>query len=628
MRKEYPGRNSYLYRRDSIYNLNQEEVWLNCDCGAKSKQLNEEDVFCKVCNRSLENYEIVDVARDALHFYNRMTTSFIDDDIFTISFFVTSVGRLPDYVPLVFREGSLSMKVRFDRSKRTALIYTTNFKNAKPYIKEQFLRYGKFKNFTQPPWSYYSTTDIKLPPELISDFCEFLGIQKPKDPHTSLLDLAWMNRLQTTWKEAVSQRYMLKYTVESYNSAIMDISRELLDFKSRTPLDVLVKQMPLLNDFNYGMPYEEQDAMIPKILSELSSVDAREDYPVFARRLANMQNRCKGYLALKKNRGRIKRYLKSGRKIKNYDRLILEGLFCKDVNLIQDEGFSDKLIQAYLENPWATKGHKTMRKLFSNDAILIEAIRSISEFKSWKRDIEHHDGYPFEQVYASRSDILKTFSKKARTKGVDSLTKRNVCEIEKKILKMLTDKKDEMTFEEALTTLRNTVNYSADMISQNKLRPNFVLPGDIKKAKVKMAKEWIGTWNHEIKDIKTHPSETLIYGKDVYEIIHYTDWIQWEIQKQELTAKGPDVTSKGSYFEVRKNNKTIFLVETYIGKSAANRGSEIMQNPIPVLGYKNSRKDALALVNYAKRHRIDIRYSNLRVFKEIKTAPIKVKKIA
>lgn len=217
--KRYSDRNDVFYKLGDRTSPIGETSMARCGCGNRFK-VNEKETICSSCGNIIEMNMAVNLELNMKDYvyYNATTSMFVDrvekekgsETIATVSCMLLSLRRLSgEYYPTI-GEHSLRLKIRYNITKKTALLYLQK-KDIKDELAWERARLGlPYINFTQPTLEYFSEEwDIKLPEELVADLISLMGVESCEDTKSlDIYSLAWLNRTRNT-DEARIQRQIL-----------------------------------------------------------------------------------------------------------------------------------------------------------------------------------------------------------------------------------------------------------------------------------------------------------------------------------------------------------------------------------------------------------------------------------
>lgn len=356
---KYPSRDDILF---SMFDrIKGKKTMVRCG-GCKKRFKNQgETSICPTCGRKITKDTSVILSGTGYKFFNNCTTMFVDGEIITISLFILSLSRdSGQHYPFV-GENAVRLKVRFDTVKKTAVAYMKNID-----LDESNWRYvklpAKFLNFTQPIFKYMYRLDIKLPSELVKEFCNLIEVEDYSGESITLEDLAWLNRTRQSLDECNRQKSILSIlSIEYYNTQkALSSNRDMyydyltiIEDNKSNPDSFIVEDMFFHN----------------KTLGEYKK-DTKE-----------LENSIKLYderlLILKQAVGRVKRYLKSFYKPKNYDEKTFEAL-CVAKNVCRVD-IPKEFQKYYYLYPHALSYIEEHNTLFTNRDIRVNAIKLVQK---------------------------------------------------------------------------------------------------------------------------------------------------------------------------------------------------------------------------------------------------------
>lgn len=595
----YPDRSAFKYSTLRATAL-RPDYWINCSCGRKMKVREESpDYICKHCGQKLGEYDLVSIDElNRRHYYNRGTTMFIDDDLLTISFFVVAVSKAARFVPLIHHKGSINLKIRFDKTRRTSVMYTSNPISMDPYELSSFTEWGKFTNTTQPVSMPFSWMDIKLDTQLVEDFCKFMEVEVPKEK-VGLIDLAWINRVGSSGEKMRKERDLLIATNRLKKSS-GELAGSLISNALRNiPYGYRYENLDLVKEIEAHLSDDHTKVDFQELIDKINKIDNKGDYPLFTNMITRFNKELDKYKEFKKNEGRLKRYLKTNHEIKNFENLIYDPML--EYHKIDTEKLSKRIIDAYKNNPHSMKLHLELSRLFTTESLLIRAIEGLNLFKS---NINVYMNHPPE-----RDEILYAFSKKARDMGnVDCLTDRNIYSVEKKIFDLLFQNKDSESFSFSYNKVTDII-YKTHILKKNNIP--FRISNDINKAHRDISFKELRLEDPEKTYDNNFPSERIKYGKDIFiirSIKSSTEWIERDIKmgNQERFHRYDRKSNIGA-LELSLNNKAIITIgidhHGHYGDSIStinNRDNSVVtERVLKVIG------------NYCERHKIDYAFREI-----------------
>lgn len=321
IRKDYEKRKDILYEMFDISEPSNIKTMVRCGECHKKWKAKEENIICPICGRKIE-INAIELSINNFKLYNASTTLFIDtierengekEIIASISMLMLSVRRFSRDYYPTIGEDAVRLKIRYNLTKKTALIYS------KPIRKSeyQFCHLVGFNypyiNFTQPTIPYFDNKNVDI-----------------KLPKELIDDVSELMNVEIP-EDAIN-------SVDIYTLAWLNRVRDY---------DEAIWQRNILS-----------------ILAE------RERDTCFF----NEEEKNKIY---KKATNRVKRYLATGHKPKQYDENTFNAL-CMAFD-IGRESVPKEFEKYYYLNPYALRFVKEHDVLFENRDIRINAIKSVKK---------------------------------------------------------------------------------------------------------------------------------------------------------------------------------------------------------------------------------------------------------
>lgn len=341
----------YKKRKNVIYEIfnrksGKKIKMVRCYCGKRFK-FQENNLVCPKCKEKITKESVVFLDIGEFKLFNFSTYMFLDkkdngDILLTLSMLLLTVDRKKFTFYPILGKDAISLKIRFNLSKKTALMYM-NKTRCDEELWDTYKLPTKFVNFTQPT-SYYlaNNVDIKLPNEFVCDFCDFIGVDV-YNREVTLSDLAWLNRLR---------------------------------------------------DFDEAMRWKE---ILTKLSEEYKDISVLKEERLYYKKTVN----------------RIKRYLKTGYKPKNFDEKTFDAL-CKTYS-IERNLIPKEFEKYYYLNSKAISFVREHNLLFKNRDIRINTI--LSATKGYRINMNYHNSNLLNNF---RDKALEAFGKKI------TLTSKNI----------------------------------------------------------------------------------------------------------------------------------------------------------------------------------------------------------
>lgn len=337
--KKYEGRKVIRYKIGAPRQRVPYRNMIRCECGAISKAIKSGDVSCKVCGLIYNQKLIVTLNEKMVSFHNVSNYMFVDDGSVTISMLAGPTHLNEKYAPMV-TPSVLRLKVRFHLKTRTAVMFNQRIDMSDEGW-ETFKMKAKFYNVTQPNKLFYlENADLVLPKELVADFCMATGTVNP-EKSMSLYELIWMYRTRKCYEEAMEDAYVFnvvstKRTYEIFSEKEKAAFADIFDDEDEDD-DLFWTPQPLV-----------KEALVEPIKPEIST---------------------------KTILGRLKTYLKTGKKVKGYD-VDLFSFLLKE-NGLKESQIDKRDILFLAKHPSTMGNYVFLSELFMNRDILRNALLSL-----------------------------------------------------------------------------------------------------------------------------------------------------------------------------------------------------------------------------------------------------------
>lgn len=389
IRLDYDDRKSIIFEIQDTHQRGMLRNKVRCSCKRMFliEGMFEKDITCPHCGHIITKENSVYLKFGRYKAFNSTSMMYLNDDSLVISLPMLTLSRTNFNHHLNIGNDFFRLKVKYNISTRTSLAYTDRLRTEK-WAWDKFKLPTKYLNFTQPINNTIDTHkyDITLPSGLIEDFFTVLGLEAPKNQNVTLEDLAWVNRLRKPFEECMREKYIL--------SLIVDKKKRLEEAYTQTNINlrsaINTKDVPIDNPgdiFFDPRPYDEKEHK--KYVEELT------------RKVGAYKERLEYH---KKTEGRIKRYLKTDYKPKDYDRNIFDALL-ESLNI--DKKYIPKdLERYYYQYPQAIIFADVQDELYTNRDVRINAI------KSTMINYENYRIYSLDYVEKDilRSNIIKAFA--------------------------------------------------------------------------------------------------------------------------------------------------------------------------------------------------------------------------
>lgn len=217
-KSKYEERKDIFYAIGDRSTLEGFKYMVRCgECGRRFKM--ERENFCPECNKEIKKENPVILEQKEYLYYNAATNMFVDERITeegkeiiaTVSMLMISLYRpVGQYYPVI-GDNSFRLRVRFNISKRTAILYVQKLRYKDDNDWDNDKLSVPFINFTQPIIPHLKNWDIILPNELIDDLRQFMNLKNiSKDDYKNidLYSLAWLNRIRD-YNDSARQREIL-----------------------------------------------------------------------------------------------------------------------------------------------------------------------------------------------------------------------------------------------------------------------------------------------------------------------------------------------------------------------------------------------------------------------------------
>lgn len=316
-----------------------------CTCG---KMFDAKKKVCPSCNKVFDKNFAAVVDRRTTKFFNIASTMFVDEDTVKISL-VMAFLRYDEY-KLFVSEECFRLCFKYHIKTRMSYMYEQPiFENGVNQSTREF-KY-KFVNITQPIDSYYF--DIKLPPELIDDFFNKLGIENDrKEIPLSPLDLAWVNRIQDKTSTCLRE----KEYFNRISSRFAEV-KDKLNYKKKELAAYLSDDKEKIRHFSHFKDLSGDN--IKKEIIKLQETIQNDTLNQF-KKARRLYNKCKKYY-----------------KTLEYDEAFMRERFefyC-DSSSVKADSLDPKYLKEYFQYPKAIVSAELIQSLFTNTDLIKNLIK-------------------------------------------------------------------------------------------------------------------------------------------------------------------------------------------------------------------------------------------------------------